>query len=139
MRKYVLALTLLLMCCAASAQKCSISYMSTADFKSKIWNLQGTEWQYIGHSPVVIDFYTTWCGPCKRLAPIMEELASENCGKVIFFKIDIEKEPELARKFGINSIPTLMFIPVSGMPGMLQGLREKAELQGVINKHLLNK
>lgn len=138
MKKLLLAITFLSLVLTASAQnKCEVKYMPTADFKTKIWNLQGTEWHFLGKSPVVIDFYTTWCGPCKRLAPIMEELAKEYCGKVTFYKIDIEKEPEIAQKFGIHSIPTLMFIPASGTPGLLQGLRDKEELKGVIDKHAL--
>lgn len=122
---------------SAPAQKCAITYLNTADFKTRIWNMQGTQWHYQGTTPVVIDFYTTWCGPCKRLAPIMEQLAADYCGKVVFYKVDIEQERELANKFNISSIPTLLFIPASGTPGLLQGLRGKEELKSVIDTHLL--
>jgi thioredoxin len=98
-------------------------YMTTADFQLKVFDykVDPTTWKYKGTRPCVIDFYTTWCGPCKMLAPVIESLAKEYKGKVDFYKIDTEKEPELAALFGIRSIPTLLFIPTDGLPQMAQG------------------
>lgn len=139
-KKTILTVAIACLCAlSAIAQKCAVNYMPTADFKNKVWDMKGTRWNYRGSSAIVIDCYTTWCGPCKRLAPIMEELAADYCGRVQFYKLDIEREPEIAAKFQIHSIPTLLFIPASGTPGMLQGLRSKEELKSVIDKHLLGK
>lgn len=101
--------------------------MTTAEFQVKIFDYKAdaTTWKYKGTRPCVIDFYTTWCGPCKMLAPIIEQLAQEYNGKVDFYKVDTEKEPELAALFGIRSIPTLLFVPQEGMPQIAQGALPK--------------
>ena len=84
-----------------------------------------------------IDFYATWCGPCKRLSPILEELASEYNGQINFYKIDVDKEQELAAVFGIQSIPMVLLIPKEGKPYVVQGLRPKAELKQAIDSTLI--
>lgn len=101
--------------------------MTTVEFQNKIFDykIDPNVWKYKGTRPCVIDFYTTWCGPCKMIAPVIEQLAKEYDGKVDFYKIDTEKEPELAALFGIRSIPTLLFIPTNGMPQMAQGALPK--------------
>jgi thioredoxin len=98
-------------------------YMTTSDFQTKVFDYKSdpTVWKYRGTRPCVIDFYTTWCGPCKALAPVIESLAQEYDGIVDFYKIDTEKEPELAALFGIRSIPTLLFVPTDGLPQIAQG------------------
>lgn len=96
-----------------------------------------TVWKYLGDKPAVLDFYASWCGPCQRLHPIMEELAKEYAGKVYIYKIDTEKEEELAEAFGIRSIPTLLFIPMEGDPQMAQGALPVETFRQVINKLLL--
>ena len=88
--------------------------------------------------PCVIDFYTTWCGPCKRLAPIMEELSQTYAGKVRFYKADTEQERELAYVFQIASIPQVLYIPMEGQPLLLKGLYPKEEIIRIIDTHLLN-
>ena len=95
------------------------------------------EWDYKGDKPAVIDFYATWCGPCKRLSPILEELASEYNGQINFYKIDVDKEQELAAVFGIQSIPMVLLIPKEGKPYVVQGLRPKAELKQAIDSTLI--
>ena len=85
----------------------------------------------------MIDFYTTWCGPCKRLAPIMEELSEKYKGKVKFYKADTEKEQELAYVFQISSIPQVLYIPKSGKPTLLKGLYPKENIEMIIDKLLL--
>lgn len=120
----------------ASAQE--VRYLTTADFKAKVFDYTTQQqWQYKGYKPCIIDFYTTWCGPCKRLAPVMEELAKEYAGKIIIYKVDTEKERELAAAFGIRSIPTLLFCPMTGSPQVAQGALPKEALQGAIEDVLL--
>jgi len=117
-----------------------VNYLSTAEFKSKIMNYEvEKEWKYAGKKPCVIDFYTTWCGPCKRLAPIMEELSETYKGKVIFYKADTEQERELAYVFQISSIPQVLYIPVTGQPILLKGLYPKEEIVKIIDNELLKK
>lgn len=115
-----------------------VQYLTTADFKAKVFDYTTQQqWQYKGEKPCIIDFYTTWCGPCKRLAPVMEELAKEYAGKIIIYKADTEKERELAAAFGIRSIPTLLFCPMTGSPQVAQGALPKEALQGAIEDVLL--
>ena len=93
-----------------------------------------TEWVFEGERPAVIDFYTTWCGPCKMMAPIVEETAKAYAGKVDFYKVDIEKEQELAQTFGIQSIPTFLFIPAKGKPTMQMGAMPKETFENMVNE-----
>lgn len=95
------------------------------------------EWKYKGERPAIIDFYATWCGPCKALSPVLEEVAGEYAGKIDVYKVDVEQEQELAALFGIRSVPTLLFIPMDGLPQMAQGALPKASLQEAINDLLL--
>jgi thioredoxin len=80
-----------------------------------------TEWVYKGDKPAIIDFYADWCGPCKKVAPALEELASEYAGKIYIYKINIDKEPELAGLFGVRNIPTFLIVPLKGKPTMSSG------------------
>lgn len=127
-----LALILLCALCigTASAQAHKTINMTRKDFIEKVMDYEkGTDkWIYRGDKPCIIDFYTTWCGPCKRLAPILEELAAEYEGEIYIYKVDTEREPELAGLFGIRSIPTLLFCPMEGMPQMSRGLMPKENL-----------
>ncbi len=103
-----------------------IKILNAETFKEKVFNYEeNKEWNYKGNKPCVIDFYADWCAPCKTLVPTLEELAEEYDGKVDIFKIDTEKEQELSRIFGIQSIPTLLFVPVEGMPQMAKGALPK--------------
>ncbi len=111
----------------------------TADgFKSEIFDYEtATEWQYKGSQPAIIDFYANWCGPCKAVAPVLEELSEEYNGQVIIYKIDTDEEQELAALFGIQSIPTFLFIPMQGSPMMQRGALPKNAFVQVINERLL--
>ena len=103
-----------------------IKHLDAKTFKEEIFNYEeNQEWQYKGERPCVIDFYADWCAPCKSLTPVIEELAEEYEGKVDFYKIDTENEKELAQIFGIQSIPTLLFVPLEGMPQMARGALPK--------------
>ncbi|MBE6346890.1 MAG: thioredoxin [Bacteroidales bacterium] len=108
------------------------------DFLKKVMDYKNnpTEWKYLGDKPAIIDFYASWCGPCKMLAPIMEELAKEYDGKMYVYKVDTEAEQELAQIFGIRSIPSILFIPMEGKPMMTQGALPKTELKKIISENL---
>lgn len=111
----------------------------TADgFKEKVFDYSKEEdWQYKGSLPAIIDFYADWCGPCKAVAPVLEELSKEYDGRLLIYKIDTDKEEELSTLFGIQSIPTLLFIPTKGAPMMQKGALPKKAFQQVIEERLL--
>lgn len=115
-----------------------ITYLTTQQFKEKIFDYtKHQQWDYQGELPCIIDFYTTWCGPCKRLSPILEELSEEYRGQIVIYKVDTEREREVAAAFGINSIPTLLFCPVNNTPQMAKGLLPKQILKQAIDEVLL--
>jgi thioredoxin len=113
--------------------------LNKAEFLAKVVNYETTpnEWKYLGDKPAIIDFYADWCGPCRMVAPILEELAEEYSGKIYIYKIDTEKEQELASFFGIRSIPSLLFIPMTEQPQMAMGALPKADLKRAIEEVLL--
>ena len=95
------------------------------------------EWKYKGSLPAIVDFYADWCGPCKAVAPVLEELSEEYKDKVVIYKIDTDKEQELSTLFGIQSIPTLLFIPTDGQPMMQKGAIPKNAFKQIIEERLL--
>lgn len=112
--------------------------LTTEDFKQKVFDYtQEQEWKYRGTLPAIIDFYADWCGPCKMVAPVLEQLAAEYAGKLLIYKVDTEKEAELSAVFGIQSIPTFLFIPVEGKPMMQPGALPKNTFKKVIDENLL--
>jgi thioredoxin len=112
--------------------------LSAEKFKSDIFDYTTEqEWNYKGDRPAIIDFYADWCGPCKMVAPIMEELSSEYEGKVDIYKVDTEVEQELSAVFNIRSIPSILFIPNSGTPMMQPGALPKNIFKQVIEEELL--
>ncbi len=115
--------------------------LTKAAFLKKIADYEGSpnEWKYLGDKPAIVDFYASWCGPCKAIAPILEELAAEYDGQIYIYKVDTEAEQELAAAFGIRSIPSLLFIPMSGQPQMAQGALPKETFRQAINEVLLGK
>ena len=120
--------------------KAEVTYITTENFRKNVFDYRtDSVWNYRGKKPCVIDFYTTWCGPCKRLAPIMEELSETYKGKVLFYNADTERERELAYVFQISSIPQVLYIPVKGKPILLKGLYPKEEIVKIIEEHLLQK
>lgn len=110
-------------------------------FLEKVVNYEKnpTEWKYLGNKPAIIDFYASWCGPCKMVAPILEELAAEYGDSIVIYKVNTEKEQELSAAFGIRSIPTIVFAPMEGNPQVAQGAMGKAEFKKLIDEILLNK
>jgi thioredoxin len=113
--------------------------LTKADFLTKVTNFEKNpnEWIFLGDKPCIIDFYATWCGPCKMLSPILEELSHEYAGKVNFYKVNTEEQQELAAAFGIQSIPSLLFCPMKGKPQMAMGALPKETLKQAINEVLL--
>lgn len=116
-------------------------HLTKDDFLKKVANYETSpnEWKYLGDKPAIVDFYATWCGPCKMVAPVLEELAQEYGDSIYIYKVDTDQEQEVASAFGIRSIPSLLFIPLHGAPQMLQGALPKAELKRAIDTILLNK
>ncbi|MDO5656681.1 MAG: thioredoxin [Flavobacteriaceae bacterium] len=105
-------------------------------FKNKVFDFDNKQdWEFAGERPAIVDFYADWCGPCKMLAPIFEELSKEYEGKIDFYKVDTEQEQQISGMFGIRSIPTIMFMQPDGQePQVLQGALPKAQLIEVIEQ-----
>jgi thioredoxin len=113
--------------------------LTTQDFKDHIFDYEREEnWLYKGNLPAIIDFYADWCGPCKMVAPLLEELSVEFEGKLNIYKLDTDKEAELSGLFGIQSIPTFLFIPMKGSPVMQRGALPKHIFKQIIEERLLN-
>ena len=113
--------------------------LTTAEFKDKVFDyVNEQEWIYKGSLPAIIDFYADWCGPCKMVAPILEDLAIEYDDKLVIYKVDTEAEQELSASFGIQSIPTFLFIPVNGDPMMQPGALPKKVFKQIIEEKLVN-
>ena len=122
-------------------QKVSTIHLTKAEFLSKVANFEANsaEWKYLGDKPCIIDFYATWCGPCKIVAPILEDLANEYNGQIYVYKVDVDAEPAIAAAFGIQSIPTIFFCPMTGNPQVSQGAMQKEDFQKTITGFLLKK
>ena len=119
---------------SASAGK--VQVLTASDFRKKIMDYEShpEEWVFAGSRPAIIDFYATWCGPCKMMVPLVESLAGKYAGKIDFYKVDIDQEPELASVFGIRSIPTFLFIPMKGNPTIQMGAMQKEDFEEIIGK-----
>ena len=119
--------------------KMTTIHLTKAEFLSKVANFETnpTEWKYLGDKPALIDFYADWCGPCKAIAPVLEELAAEYGDRIYIYKINTETEPELSAVFGIRSIPSLLFVPMNAQPQMAAGALPKQQLKEAIDNLLL--
>ncbi len=107
-----------------------VEHLTKETFKAKVFDFENNkDWKFEGDKPCLVDFYAEWCGPCKMLAPVLEELKNEYEGKLDIYKINTEQEQELASMFGIRSIPSLLFIPKDGEPQMAQGALPKEQLK----------
>jgi len=122
-------------------QKMAPIHLTKAQFLSKVSNFQAnsTEWKYLGDKPCIIDFYATWCGPCKMVAPILDDLAKEYDGQIYIYKVDVDAEQEIAAAYGIQSIPTIFFCPMTGNPQVSQGAMQKENFKKMITDVLLKK
>ncbi len=107
--------------------------LDTKAFKEKVFDFSnGGDWKFVGENPAIIDFYADWCGPCKTVAPILEELSEEYKGKVDIYKVDTEAERELSAMFQIRSIPSMLFIPKDGQPQMAVGALPKQSIKSAM-------
>lgn len=115
--------------------------MTNADFLEKIadYEKNPTEWKYLGDKPAIVDFYADWCGPCRSIAPVLEELAKEYEGKIVIYKVNTDKERDLSAAMGIQSLPSLLFIPMEGQPQMAKGALPKETFKKIIDDFLLKK
>ena len=103
-----------------------VEFLSEESFKTKVFNFEANkDWKFEGELPCMIDFYADWCQPCKMVAPVLEELQEEYDGKINIYKINTEEEKNLAGMFGIQSIPSLLFVPKEGQPQMAVGALPK--------------
>jgi thioredoxin len=146
MKKILFSAIIFCVCFALNAQnktdKHEIEFLTMETFKQKIVNLKAgnNEWNYIGDKPCLIDFYASWCGPCRMLSPHLDEMVKKFEGQIYIYKIDTQKERELASLFHINSIPTLLYVPMGGKQPVLQrGYRNAQQLENEINQYLLQK
>lgn len=115
-------------------------HLNAETFKQKVFNYEkNREWKYEGNLPAVIDFWAPWCGPCRMVGPVIDELAKEYEGKVNFYKVNTDDEQELSAAFGIRSIPSLLFVPVGSEPKMAMGALPKKELKRIVDQELLTK
>lgn len=146
MKKIIASLVLLFsFLCATYAQnkpeEQTVIQMNKQMFLDKVFDYTtgATEWSYKGEKPAVIDFYATWCGPCRMVAPILKDLPKEYGDSIVIYKVDTDKEKELSGAMGIQSLPTIVFIPKSGQPQVIIGAADKATFRRAIDEVLLNK
>ena len=140
------AIILTLICFAFSAnifaqekEETKVINLTYKEFVKKVWNFEKSPntFKYEGQLPCVVDFYATWCGPCRKVSPIMERMAKEYDGKLIVYKIDVDQEPKLAATFGVSSIPTVLFIPKEGQPSKQVGALSEQQYKQIIENNLL--
>jgi thioredoxin 1 len=113
-------------------------HLTKETFLSKVFNYEkNKEWKFEGDLPAVIDFWAPWCGPCRMVGPVIDELSKEYAGKVNFYKVNTEEEQELASVFGIRSIPSLLFVPKTGQPKMAVGALPKDAMKQAVDEELL--
>ena len=147
----LLSAMLLSFCCNISAKsknapssnssKGAVEVLTKADFITKVFDYESNsyEWKYKGSKPCIVDFYTDWCGPCKQIAPILKDLAMVYKNDIVIYKVNVDKEKELAAAFGIQSIPSLLFIPMKEKPQMVKGAMPKEAFIKQIDTFLLSK
>lgn len=112
----------------------ALEHLTKESFKEKVFNFEeNKDWKFEGKVPAIIDFYANWCGPCKMVAPILEELQKEYGDKLTIFKVNTEEQQELASMFGIQSIPSILFVPLDGQPQMAMGALPKDTFKSAIN------
>lgn len=116
-----------------------VQHLTYNEFLKKVWNFEKdpNTFVYKGKLPAIIDFYADWCGPCRRVAPIMEKLAEEYDGKLLVYKVNTEKERDLATAFNVKSIPMVLFIPMEGQPMMQVGAMPEEGYRKVVEEHLV--
>lgn len=133
-----LALTLALAAAALLGHAQEVTVMDKPMFIDRVFDYEHSkEWTYKGDRPAVIDLYADWCGPCRKMAPVLKELAGEYDGRVAFYKVNVDREKELAALFGATSIPLFVFIPLDGQPQLMAGATDKETFRKAIDEVLL--
>ena len=120
-----------------SRNSACVQELYAAGFNTKVYDLTVEGLKYLGDKPAIVDFTDTWCGPCQRISPILEELAREYDGRIVIYKVDIDKNRNIANAFNISSIPAIMYIPLNGEPVMTVGARDKGKFKSEIGTILL--
>ncbi|MCR5658780.1 MAG: thioredoxin [Bacteroidales bacterium] len=142
-KSILLVLALLMVGITSNAQdkkeESKVKHLTYNEFLKKVWNFESnpSTFVYKGKLPAVIDFYADWCGPCRRVAPIMEKLAEEYDGKLLVYKVNTDQERELANAFQVKSIPMVLFIPLEGQPMMQVGAMQEADYKKIVTEKLL--
>ena len=145
MKKLAVFLTITLCFFALSAQKnkdkeaVSVTKITQEQFKELIFDYSDTAAVYKGKKSVIVDFYADWCGPCRKMAPVIDELANDYADDIVFYKINVDENKEIARWFDIRNIPTLLFIKSKNRPQKTIGGYEKAQLKEIIDTYILEK
>lgn len=136
--KNIIILTILLLVASFLPVKAqSVKNISTKEFKEQIWNFDNDkEWKFKGDKPIIIDLFATWCPPCKKLSPILEEIQKQYGDKIQIYKVDVDKEPQIAQLFNATSIPLMVFVPQNGKPFTVAGLRPQEQLEQIITDRL---
>jgi thioredoxin len=116
-----------------------VQHLTYQEFIKKVWDFEKNPSNFVfnGKTPAIVDFYADWCGPCRRVAPILEKLAEEYDGRLSVYKINVDQEKELASAFQVRSIPMMLFIPMEGQPLMQVGALDEAQLRNVVTTHLV--
>lgn len=119
-----------------NTKKMNVQELTAETFKQKVMNydIHPNEWIFEGSRPAIIDFYATWCGPCKQTAPIVEKLAEDYAGRIDVYKVDVDQQQELAAFFGVQSIPTILFIPKEGTPQRVSGAMPRSGFDEAIKQ-----
>ena len=139
-RIIIAALCALALVSALNAQeKKGVVTLSSKDFKTKVYDISQNNPAYLGSKPAIVDFYASWCGPCRAISPILEELAKEYGDRIAIYKVDVDASGDLAQAFGIRSIPAVLFIPMKGEAQMTVGGRSKDDFKKQIDTILLGK
>lgn len=144
MKKTILiAMAIIAFCVSANAQETKqepkVKHLTYKEFLKNVWDFEKdpNTFVYKGKLPAIIDFYADWCGPCRRVAPIMEKLAYEYDGKLLVYKVNVDQEKALASTFQVRSIPTVLFIPMKGQPIMQVGAMQEEGYRQVIEEQLI--
>lgn len=114
-----------------------VTVLTEAMYKSTVEDFATEEWKYLGKIPAIVDFYADWCGPCRQMGPVLEEIAKEYAGKIVVYKVNVDEAQTLSRSYGIRSIPAFLLIPAEGEPQMAVGSMPKAEFKKRIEAALL--
>jgi thioredoxin len=113
-------------------------HLTKETFLTKVFDYEkNKDWKFNGELPAIIDFWAPWCGPCRMVGPVLEELSEEYKGKVNIYKVNTDEEQELGSVFGIRSIPSILFVPMEGQPKMAVGALPKESIKQAIDKELL--